>query len=420
MKTHPILSSLAVTQILVFALNAQTVQWAQKGISPGYEYGNAITTDDSGNVYVAGQIEYTTDFGTISLASHGIHDFFAGKFGPDGSIKWLRDAGGTGGDVGYGVGVDALHNTYCTGEMEKTAYFTPTDSLTAVASNDIVVIKYSVSGNFLWAKSFGSPGNDKGMAMAVSPAGDVYITGYYSSGIDFDNVHLSHIGVGDVYILKLDANGVVQWAKKGGGTDTDHGHGIAYNSNGDVYVAGTFTNSATFSGTTIASNHNIRSAFLVKYNSSGGFQWVEMGGNCCDTTELNCVAVDENGFIYTAGFFNSNTTYGGINLTSAGSSDIIIAKYDPSGNVVWAKRAGGPYEDAANGISVDTINHIIYVTGQIDDHGFFDSHYIGAAGNRDVFIAAYDENGNCLWVKPNGGVQRDIGYAIAATDVPAR
>ena len=100
MKSVP-LGLLVISFSFLFSqLNAQTVQWAHSATSQGYEDGNAITADDSGNVYVSGQIEYTTHFdGGMQLSSNGIHDIFVGKYSPDGTLKWVRNAGGRGGDV---------------------------------------------------------------------------------------------------------------------------------------------------------------------------------------------------------------------------------------------------------------------------------------------------------------------------------
>ncbi|MBK9411947.1 MAG: SBBP repeat-containing protein [Bacteroidetes bacterium] len=401
-----------IASFFFFQTNAQTVQWAHKGTSQGYEYGNAVTTDDSGNVYVSGQIEYTTHFDNgQNLSSYGIHDIFAGKYGPDGTVKWLRNAGGTGGDVGYGVAVDNQHNCYVTGEIEDVAHFSSSVSLTSNGGNDIFISKYNANGSLVWAKSFGSTESDKGYSLMTNSNGDVFLTGFYSAHIYFDNIHLTPAGLGDVYTMKLNSSGVVQWAKKGAGSENDKGKGITFDRNGNVYVAGFFTDQATFSGNTI-NNNGTTGGFLVKYDASGQIVWLK--GNCCGTSEYDGIAIDADDNIYTTGYFTGTVTLGSTTLTSSGNSDILIVKYDPSGNIIWAKKAGGPYEDIANGITVDSINEMFYITGQLDDHGYFDSKYAGAAGNRDVYIAAYDLNGNCQWVKPYGGVNRDIAYGIAS------
>lgn len=393
-------------------LYSQTVQWARRGISEGYDYGNAIAVDDSGNAYISGQIEYTANFDGVSLPTNGIHDILAGKYGADGSIKWLRHAGGTGGDVAYGVGVDALHNCYVTGEVEQTATFGGGFSVTSAGSNDIFLAKYDINGSVTRLQKWGSAGNDKGRALAVSPSGECYITGYYSDGMMIGNVSLSHAGGNDVYVTKINSSGTVLWAKRGGGGNDDRGYGVAYDKNGNVYITGYFNSSATFSGTTI-SNSGVNGAYVAAYDNNGSFKWIRKGGSCCDDAEGNCIAVDEDNYIYVAGYYSGTATFGATTLTAVGSTDIFLAKYDASGNVIWAKSAGGAYEDIAYGLSIDTVNHQIYMTGQIDDYSYFGTNYIGAAGNRDVFITAYDMNGNVDWVRSYGGNQRDIGYAIA-------
>jgi hypothetical protein len=394
-----------------FGLKAQTVQWARSGTSPGYEYGNGIITDDSGNVYVTGQIEYTTNFDSVSLSSNGSHDIFFGKYDTHGNIRWLHSAGGIRGDVGWGVGLDASYNSYYTGEFELSAIFYNGDSIVSSGSNDIFLVKYDYNGNLLWEKGFGNDANDKGKAIAVMPNGDCYLTGYFGSGVNFGGTTLTSSGDNDIFIVKTDAGGNVRWAKRAGGAERDRGHGVAYDRFGNVYVTGIFTHAANFSGTTIT-NTGKGGAFLAKYDTSGNFKWVRPAGGCCDTTQANSLTIDADGNVYVAGFFEGTTSYGPNNLSSSGSTDITLAKFDSSGNVLWLKQAGGPYEDEANSIKIDTATQRLYVTGQLDDHGYFDTQYVGAAGNRDVFVACYDLNGQSLWAKAYGGVLRDIGQAI--------
>ena len=211
---------------------------------------------------------------------------------------------------------------------------------------------------------------------------------------------------------KTNSSGTVQWAKKAGGSRDDRGQGIAVDHSGNIYVTGTFSQSATFASTTIT-NSGSNSSFLAKYNSSGTLQWVKASGACCDTTKSNCIALDETGNIYIAGYFNVTTKFGSTQFNTAGGYDVFITKYDPSGNVLWAKRAGGNDEDIAYGIAVDTVSHVLYVTGSsMSLTGSFDSQPFSIVGFKDVFVAAYDLSGNAMWVKTYGGHYRDVGSAI--------
>ncbi len=399
--------------ILIFTnAKSQTVAWAKKGISPGFEVGNAIVADDSGNVYVTGQLEFTSVFDNVSLTSYGQHDIMVAKYNSIGVLKWIRHAGGTHGDIGLGIGIDAQHNVYITGEIELIAKFSNTISLTSSGNNDGFIAKYDANGNVLWAKSFGNSGSsDKGRAIAVSPSGNCYITGNFSSSISFGSTSLSGYGANDIFVAKFDNNGNALWAKKAGGTAQDRGYGIAIDASENVYVTGSFTASAKFKNTTITNSGSL-SAFVAKYNSGGTFQWVKAGGDCCDTTQGNSIALDELGDVYIAGSFAMKAKFSGTTLTSNGLTDIFLAKYSSSGSFQWAKRAGSVNEDVGYGIAVDKNAHRVYVTGFVASSGSASGMSYSFAGYKDVWLASYTTDGSIKWVKTYGGTRRDMGQAI--------
>jgi hypothetical protein len=399
--------------LLIYSSNAiaQTVQWAKKGISEGFENGNAIVADDSGNVYVTGQFEFLSVFDNVSIYSSGSHDIFVAKYLSDGTLKWIRRAGGHHGDVGHAIAIDDQHNVYVTGEIEDTVQFGNIQKV-AAGGNDIFVAKYDANGNILWVQSAGAQlGTDKGRAIAVSPSGNVYVTGFFTYSTTFGSITLSTSGANDIFITKFDTDGQVIWAKKAGGSGQDRGYGLVLDGAENVYVTGTFTRSAVFKNTTIT-NPGSHSSFLAKYDKDGNLQWVNSAGACCDTTKANAVALDENGNIYVTGYFKGNTAFGTTTFSTDTLSEVFLVKYDPSGNVIWAKRAGGNEDDGSYGVCVDTSNHLVYITGSVRSSGYFDSKPYTISGFMDIFIASYDMDGNVVWLKLYGGHYRDAGAAI--------
>lgn len=406
-----------LTVILFFSgvinIESQTVQWVKKGVSVGFDNGNAITSDELGNVYATGQIEYDCNFETRILESYGSHDIFVVKYKTDGTLEWARSAGGKGGDVGNGIGVDAAHNVYIAGEIEQTATFGTGITVTSEGANDIFLAKYNSAGQIQWVKSWGNSGNDKALALVVSPSGDCFLTGYFTSSVSFGGTTLNSNGSRDVFLLKTNSTGSVQWAKKAGGGGDDKSEGITLDINGNIYLAGCFTNSASFGNGVNVSNSGNYSGFIAKYNSNGTAQWAKSAGGGNDTTQMRSVTIDNNDNIYVCGNFASTANFGnGNNLNSSGNADAFLSKYDPNGNIQWVTKAGGLDEDVAYGTVIDNVNNIIYITGNVSAAGYFGGNHYTISGFKDIFVAAYDLTGNVMWDKINGGGHRDIGSAI--------
>jgi hypothetical protein len=137
----------------------------------------------------------------------------------------------------------------------------------------------------------------------------------------------------------------------------------------------------------------------------------------------NDIAVDGNGNVYLTGSFRGTTDMdpgpGVYNLTSAGTNDIFVSKFDSSGTLLWAKAMGGQYVDAATSIAVDPAGNT-YITGGFCGTADFDpgpgTFTLTAAttGQNDIFIAKLDPDGNFVWAKGIvGGTWWDAGYGIA-------
>lgn len=414
MKKNQLLQTFFIifSTLVSFHSQAQTYQWAKNGYSEGYDNGNCITTDDSANVYAAGQIEYSANFNGVILNSAGKHDILVGKYDKAGNMKWLKRAGGIGGDVAWGIGVDKFHNVYVTGEIENKAGFGPGDSLTSAGSNDIFLVKYNSAGNLVWIKNIGSINDDKGRGLVVDENGYCYITGYFTGTVDFGPYTLFCNGGNDAFIAKYTPDGNCVWANKAGGTKEDRGRGIALSPTGHIYLVGTFSQSITFNSTNYTSASN-NSGFIAKYDTSGNFLWNSVVSACCDTTYYRSVACDPSGNAYVIGYFMNSTTIGTTNLASDGNTDVLMAKYSPSGNVLWAKQEGGLYEDIGNHLAYDDKRDLLYTIGMYDYQVDFGTVHLNSAGNRDVYTATYDPNGVIQWARSAGGSARDVGMAIA-------
>ena len=143
--------------------------------------------------------------------------------------------------------------------------------------------------------------------------------------------------------------------------------------------------------------------------------WVGTGGGP-GADVGNAIAVDAAGNSYVAGYFNGTATFGTNTLTSAGNTDIFITKQDSSGQLLWARRAGGPGYDAAKGIAVDALGNC-YVTGAYEgvaDFGGGSLTNTSPTSYADVFLVKYDAAGTLVWARSAGVAQAaDEGTAVA-------
>jgi hypothetical protein len=207
------------------------------------------------------------------------------------------------------------------------------------------------------------------------------------------------------------------WAKSEGGDGMDNGNSVATDASGNVIVTGYFTSTTIAFGTTTLTNPNSLGTaefFIVKYDASGNVLWAKRAGGSANDYG-NSVVVDANGNSIVIGYFTSPTiTFGTITLINAGKTDFFIVKYDASGNVLWAKSGGG--SEFEEGVSVSTD-----ASGNVVATGYFSSLLMTLGTTTlstavpiswDIFLVKYDANGNVVWAKREGGSNNDNSTSV--------
>ena len=345
------------------------VLWAKNTGGTEDDYSYSVATDGSGNVYVTGYFYSSSiTFGTTTLTntSSGNADMYIVKYDGNGNVLWAKSAGGTYSDGGNKVTTDGSGNVYLTGFYFNSSITFGSTTLTNTGSDDIFIVKYDSNGNILWAKSAGGTSDDISKSIAVDGSGNVYLTGYFnSSTITFGSTTLTNKGAYDAFIVKYDNNGNVLWAKSAGGSAYDYSSDISTDNSGNVYITGYFSSTFISFGTKSFTNTGSTTydMYIVKYDSSGNILWAKSAGE--DGTEYsNSITTDGSGNVYVIGDFGSaSLTFGTTTLTNPNSSNyasvIFIVKYDGSGNVLWAKSAGGTASDCGISIATDRGDNVL-------------------------------------------------------------
>ncbi|MCE3260109.1 MAG: hypothetical protein K0S12_1750 [Bacteroidetes bacterium] len=404
----------AVLNLFALTNYSQNFQWGKAEGLWAYDYGYGIVTDNSGNVYVAGKYEENNaNFSGVQIPCAGNHDAFIVKYLPNGTVDWIRSAGGDLGDYAESISTDGTH-LYVSGEIEGynkvISFSNSTQTLMCIGDNDAFFCKYDMSGNLIWAKREGWLKSDKALAITHDNSGNVYISGYYTDTTKFNNTLISGYGGRDIYIAKYDANGTFQWFKNAGSTGRDEVKSIKCDAAGNVYVCGMFSNGCNFSGQTMTCTAGYYDAFVAKYAGDGTLQWVKKAGGDYDDVAWG-LTLDSQGKIFITGEFNAYATFGTVAFPTTGEANVFVACYDASGNVVWAKGVGGSAVDRARGIGTDGTN--IFITGQFGATASFDSHNVTSVDTSDIFIAACDNSGNFMWAASVGGTvdaHEPLGY----------
>jgi len=385
-------------------------QWVKGAGGTGLDNSESISVDADGNSYVIGYFKETATFGATTLTSSGGYDIFVAKIDTDGNWQWAKQAGGIVSDYGSSISVDADGNSYVTGEFAGTATF-GAFTLTSSGGSDIVVAKLDADGNWLWVKQAGGSVSNWGSSISVDADGNSYVIGQFKETATFGATTLTSSGGYDIFVAKIDTDGNWQWAKQAGGSSADSGYGIRVDADGNSYVTGYFTGTATFGATTLTSTSSVDyDIYVAKIDTDGNWQWAKQaGGSGFDNG--NSISVDANGNLYVIGRFSVTATFGATTLTCEGNEDVFVAKLDADGDWLWVKGAGGIANDDGFGISVDADGNS-YVTGYFEETATFGADSLTSSGGSDVFVAKMDSDGNWLWTTQAGGNDDDCGYGI--------
>ncbi len=240
--------------------------WA-KTIGAGLVYdetGKDIQSDTNNNLYITGDYAKTVDFdpgeNVHNMTSSDVTSFggqypdpYLLKLDSDGNYVWSKSFGGTDYDRSMALAIDAAGEITVMGEMSGTVNFNPDGNafeLTSTGGRDSYICKFDNSGDFIWARQFGSEAEVYPKSIAVDAQGDLYATGHFNGTVNFDPATttsvLTSLGEYDIYILNIAGNGDFKWVKSFGSSLDETPTRITINSLGDVITTGDYYTTIDF------------------------------------------------------------------------------------------------------------------------------------------------------------------------------
>ncbi|MBJ6108599.1 T9SS type A sorting domain-containing protein [Hymenobacter sp. BT523] len=378
--------------------------WAKVSRSSGGNtrgYGIAV----SGNsVYVTGYLRGSAGFETV----------FASSFYPSTYVVKLTDAGASA-NFKWVQTVEAKvlnmpmvvaasgSNVYVAGNMyqffSSVGFPAPTPirfgaisipgPTTASESFVAKLMDAGTTGAFTWVQRVQVGNTDAAVALAANGP-NVYLAGTASGSAIFGSLAMPSTSTLSGYLAKLvdaGASGDFVWAQPVGETGSAQANAVAVNGN-NVYVAGSFTGTVGFGNSQLTSAGG-SDAYVAKVADGGTnatVAWTQRGGGV-GNDGIAALATNNQG-VYGSGRFSGTAGFGATNLTSGGGTDVLVAKLTDAGSTGsfdWALRGGGPINDGAYTVAVNS--NIVYV---------------GGSGNAGVGFGAMDFGGHVLTARSGG------------------
>jgi len=363
--------------------------WAVQGGGPdsSNDEADGIAIDSKSNVIVSGIFEKTADFSGRKLTSTGKGDIFVVKYNSNGKIIWIKQFGSIGVDNTFDLAVDNQDNILLSGGFENTVKF-DSFSLTSKGKTDMFVAKLDPNGNVIWAKNFGSTQGDGGNEIFVDNNNDIIATAISVGDFSVEDTKFVNGGKRDSYIIKLNSNGNLIWAKAISGTGQGRIRAIAADGQNNVLAGFQFRDQLKVENE-IFDSLGDWDGLAVKFDSNGNLQWTKhYGGPGLDN--VRGIGGDKDGNVYATGVFNTNT---------------YLSKFDSEGNLIWENKISSSSEDTGAEIVVSSDGES-YLSGAIFDEMTissqnFEDIKIKASNDVEPYLLKFDNEGKLIsYFKP--------------------
>jgi hypothetical protein len=289
------------------------------------------------------------------------------------------------------ITTDANGNIFLTGAFSGTLNLGGSN-LTSAGGLDIFVASFDSAGTHRWSARFGGTGDDTGVAVAVDATGNVALTGRFINAVTFGTTSFNYVDT-TTFVLRLSPSGAVLWAVATSGNIPNNTTIVSYQNvgcdpSGNVWIAG------HYGGMNVS---------LFKFAASNGAKaWDKVftaSPVAQNGTHVKAMAMDGSGGAILVGSLYQSIDFGGGPVSALNGMEILVARFDSSGTVLWAKTFDSSQPtDYADGVAVDGKGNI-YLTGQISSTSNVDlgSGPFYPINGPAAFVAELSPAGVPLW-----------------------
>lgn len=265
---------------------------------------------------------------------------------------------------------------------------------------------------YLWGKNGG------GVAISSSPDNSLNTVSIFEDTLILNGETFVSNGGEDILITQTDNAGNYKWSKQFGGKRDEYVYAIKTDVYGNIYISGQFSTETVLGNDTFTGGSSY-SIFLLKLDKTGAAVWSRAIIDGVNNHIQNNVAIDNAGNVYMSASImisdGDTLTLGQFKFPGNSSEDIYLIKYNTNGDIIWAKREGGNYDDRTYGIAIDANNNI-YTSGYFTDTSYFGGIiHISKTKNNSIYFAKYDSSGNLQYLKTPtaGGIGTGLDITVA-------
>ncbi len=305
-----------------------TLLWSKTFGGSKDDRGEDIITTKDGGFALLGYSQ-STDNDVTSNA--GSKDFWVLKLTSSGTLSWQKNFGFLGSDYGTTL-LETNDNGYLiTGVLDVTASNGQGNSRSTQkhAGGDIWAIKLNNSGDLEWSKYYGGSSTDIPLGVVKTIDNGFIIAGSSDSA---DGDITNNKGGYDFWILKIEANGTVVWGKNFGGSEIDEASAITQTNDGNFIVVG----DTRSSDKDVSNNNGAADLWMLKISQEGILIWEKTFGGTSFDVGRSISRTQDNGFIISGSSRSLDA-----NFNNQGQNDALIIKVDSEGNIVWQETVGG-------------------------------------------------------------------------------
>ena len=297
------------------------------------------------------------------------------------------------------------------GNVYAIGYFRDSISQLSTSQTDETFIAcYREDGHLNWIKSMNTSGPNQGYGIAYDSDGFIYVSGAFNATIQSQQNQITSSNLLDAFLAKLDTSGSTIWVQHVGGVGFEYGYDIDLDHDGNVYMAGSFEDTLVVENTTIIGG-GLKDAFTAKFDKNGQFQWIKTWGGPAFVA-ANSIDINSENEIVVGGIFRDIMIIDNDTLISNGNIDGYMLRMSTDGSIIWSKYFGGNMLDELKDVVIDPFGNS-YATGWFDKSITVDGQSTTGSKEEDGFLLKFYPSGQLAWIQSIDGTFDERAYTLS-------